>query len=46
VGDDSSASNGGLDKGVELLVAADGKHQVARSDALDLEVLGGVSCEL
>lgn len=46
VGDDTAASDGGLDQGVELLVAADGELQVAGSDALDLEVLRGVAREL
>lgn len=44
--DDTSASNGGLDKGVEFFVTADGKLQVARVDALDLEILGGVASKL
>jgi len=46
VGDDTTASNSGLDESVELLVAADGQLQVARGDALHLQVLGGVTCEL
>ena len=46
VRDDTSARDRRLDQRVELLVAADGELQVARGDALDLEVLGGVSGEL
>jgi hypothetical protein len=30
--------NGGTDQGVEFLVAADGELEMARRDALDLEV--------
>jgi hypothetical protein len=43
VRDDTSASDGGLDEGVEFFVPADGELQVTRGDALDLEVLGSVS---
>ena len=39
VRDDTAASNGGLDEGVELFVTADRKLQVTGSDALDLKVL-------
>lgn len=38
--------NGGADEGVELLVTADGQLQVARRDALDLEILGSVAGKL
>jgi hypothetical protein len=34
------------DEGIELLVTTDSELQVARGDALDLQVLGGVSGEL
>lgn len=46
VRDDAAARDRRLDERVELLVAADGELQVARGDALDLEVLGGVAGEL
>lgn len=46
VGDDTTAGDGGLDEGIEFLVTADGKLQVARGDALDLQVLAGVTSEL
>lgn len=39
VRDDTTAADGGLDEGVELLITADGKLQVARRDTLHLEVL-------
>ncbi len=39
VGQDTAEGDGGADQGIELLVAADGKLQVAGRDALDLEVL-------
>ena len=46
VRDDSTAGDGRLDEGVELLVTADGELKVARRDALNLEVLGRVTREL
>ena len=46
VRDDTAAGDRRLDQRVELLVTADGELQVARGDALDLEVLGGVAGEL
>ena len=46
VGDDTTTCNGGLDQGVELLVASDGELQMSRCDSLHLEVLAGVSCKL
>lgn len=46
VGDDTSAGDGGLDEGVQLLVTADGKLQVARCDTLHLEVLARVTRQL
>jgi hypothetical protein len=46
VRDDASARDGALDERVELLVPADGELQVARGDALDLEVLAGVAGQL
>ena len=46
VRDDTTARDGGLDEGVELLVTTDGELKVARGDTLDLEVLGGVTGKL
>lgn len=46
VGDDTSAGDGGLDEGVQLLVTADGELQVARRDTLHLEVLARVTRQL
>lgn len=46
VRNDTTTGDRRLDQRVELLVAADGELQVARRDALDLEVLGGVAGEL
>ena len=46
VWDDTTTGNSGLDKGIKLLITTDGKLQVAGSNALDLEVLAGVACEL
>ena len=40
VGDDTTAGDGRLDEGVELLVTADGELEVAGRDALDLWVSG------
>ena len=38
----TTEGDGGANEGIEFLVAADSELEVARSDALDLEVLGGV----
>ena len=46
VWDDTTTSDGGLDEGIEFFVTANGQLQVARGDALDFQVLAGVSCEL
>ena len=46
VRDHAAARDRGLDERVELLVAADGELEVARRDALHLEVLAGVAREL
>ena len=46
VRDDTTLCNGRLDERVQLLVSADGQLQVARRDALELEVLGGVAGKL
>lgn len=46
VGDDTAASNSGLDECIELLVATNSQLEMARGDAFDLEVLAGVTCKL
>jgi hypothetical protein len=45
VGDHTTTGDGGLDEGVELLVTTDSELQVAGSDALNLKVLAGVTCQ-
>jgi hypothetical protein len=42
----ASARDGGLDERVELLVSTDGELQMAGSDTLHLQILGGVSGKL
>lgn len=42
----TAPSDGGFDERVELLVPSDGKLQMAGRDALHLQVLGGVTCQL
>lgn len=39
---DTSEGDGGTDEGVELFVTSDSQLEMARGDALHLEVLGGV----
>jgi len=46
VRDNTTASNGGLDESVKLLVAADRQLQVARSDSLYFKVFASVTCKL
>jgi hypothetical protein len=46
VGNDTTAGDGRLDKGVKFFVATDCKLQVTGSYALDLEVFASVACEL
>lgn len=46
VGDDTSASDGCLDQGVQLFVTSDGELEMSGCDSLDLEVLGGITSEL
>ena len=38
----TSESNGCTNEGIEFFVSADGELKVARSNTLDLEILGGV----
>lgn len=40
---DTSAGNRCLDEGIQLFISANGQLQVTRRDALDLEILAGVS---
>jgi hypothetical protein len=42
VGENTSKGNRGPDKGVELFVAANRELEMARGNALDLEILGSV----
>ena len=44
--DHTTASDGGLDKRVELFVAADSELQVTRGDSLHLQILAGVAGKL
>ena len=46
VGDDSTASNGGLDQSVQLLVSPDGELEMSGGDSLHLQVLTGVPGQL
>lgn len=39
---DTTKGDGGTDEGVELFVTSDSQLEMARGDALHLEVLGGV----
>jgi hypothetical protein len=45
VREDTTEGNRGVNESVKFLVASDGELQVSRSDALDLKILGGVSCQ-
>lgn len=42
VGEDTTKGDGGTNERVEFLVAANRELQMAGSDALDLEILGGI----
>lgn len=46
VRDHTTAGDGGLDQGVELLVASDSELEVSGSNSLHLKVLGGVASKL
>jgi hypothetical protein len=46
VRDHTTASNGSLDEGVELLIASNSELEVSGCDSLDLEILAGVAGEL
>lgn len=42
MGKDTTEGNGGADQGIKLFVTTDGELQVAGSDTLDFEILGGI----
>jgi len=46
VGNNTTASDGGLDESIELLVAADGELKMTRRNSLHLQVLASVASEL
>jgi len=46
VRNDTAAGDGGLDQRVQLLVSSNGQMQMARSDSLHLEILGGITSQL
>ena len=46
VGDDSTASDGGLDQSIQLLVSPDGELEMSGGDSLHLQVLTGVTGQL
>ena len=46
VGDDSTASDGGLDQSIQLLVSPDGELEMSGGDSLHLQVLTGVAGQL
>ena len=46
VGDDSTASDGGLDQSVQLLVSPDGELEMSGGDSLHLQVLTSVPGQL
>jgi len=46
VGNNSTAGDSSLDKGIKFFVTANSKLQVTGSDALDPEILAGVACKL
>lgn len=45
MGQDTTKGDSGTDQGIQLFVTADGELEMAGSDALDLEILGSVSCK-
>ena len=46
VWDDTSTSDGSLDKSVELFVTSDSELEMSWSDSLDLKIFGSVTGEL
>jgi hypothetical protein len=45
VRENTAKGDGGTDEGVQLFITTDGELKMPRSDTLDFEILGGVSCE-
>ena len=45
VGKDTAESDCGSDQSVQLFITTDSQLQVARSDALDLEILSSIACK-
>ena len=45
MGQHAAKGDGGSDQGVEFFISTNGELQVARSDTLDFQVLGGITCE-
>jgi hypothetical protein len=46
VRNDTAASDGGLDKRVQLLISTNGELQVARSDTFHFQILASIACKL
>lgn len=46
VGDDTTASDGGLDEGIELLVTTNSKLKMAGGDTLHAEIARGIAGQL
>jgi len=42
----TSASNGGFNQAIELLITADGELKVTRGDAFHLEIFAGIASQL
>jgi hypothetical protein len=41
----TTEGNRGVNESIKFLVASDGELQVSRSNAFDLKILGGISCQ-
>jgi hypothetical protein len=46
VGNDTTASNGGFDEGIKLLITTNGEKQVTGCDTLHLKILAGITSKL
>ena len=44
VGNNTAASNGGLDEEIELFITADSELKMSGGDSSNFEVFGGISC--